>query len=221
MGPGRLKGGVVGGSHMVRARWRNGEAHPLADLPARIVHGELLPFDVKGKFLRTLADLCCRGLDAIGQKIAQSRFTESDPLDALYHCVGITECELDPLRIGFGEDALFKAFHGKTDRHSGGDGVQCITVAQLMPLGDSLQVVDAQKRPKAAQGFVFRAAVGARCRIGAGGNFHHPFAAYGARITALFTRQDGFGHPLAADLLRTFKEAGAEIVRRKDALGVQ
>ena len=149
----------MGGPHMVRARRRNGETQPLAGLPARVVHGQLLPLDVEGEFFRPLADPGRRDLHAVGQEIPQPRPAKGNPLDPLQHRLGIPEGEVDPLGVGLGEDALLVALHGETDRHAGGNGIQRIPVAQLVPLGDGSQIVDAQERSQRAQRFVFRPAV--------------------------------------------------------------
>ena len=107
---------------------------------------------------RVAADFFRRPLGALGQQVADP-LAPRDHVHHLHHRVAIAKAQLDAPRVLQGQQALFKALHGKGDRHPAADGVQRVGVAQLGGLGDGHNVVHAAGRAQRAKGLVFRPAI--------------------------------------------------------------
>jgi hypothetical protein len=92
---------------------------------ARLVAGNLEPFDLWRKCQAPLADRLRRPAAPLGEKLADA-FTRTNQIDRLQH--GITTAEPEP---GFGEQTTFDTFHRERNRAAGANGVDTEFIASL------------------------------------------------------------------------------------------
>ena len=81
----------------------------------------------------------------------------------LHHGRGVAEAQLQPAGVLRADQPVLEALHGEGDGRAGRDGVERVAVAQLVGLGDGLQVVDAAVRAEPGDRLVLRPAVGIGC----------------------------------------------------------
>src|SRR5690606_22417730 len=213
-----FKGRVVRGFHVVCPGEGERIGQRQAPLAARFVHGELLPLGVDGEALRPLADLLGGALDAVGQDVAQP-FTPRDLVDHGDHGVGVAKGQFDAVCVFLGEDAIFIAFHGKSDGHAGRNAVQHIAIDPLRRFGNGCQVSHATDRTQRTDDLIFPAAIFGR--HAALRHFDLALACHQTGVAGAAVDQDRVAHGLAGDLFGIFKGSVAEVARGQDAVAIE
>ena len=114
--------------HVVGSGRRYRVTQVLGEPNARLVHGQLLPFELHGVLLRPSSNLLRRPKATFSQQIPEALSTgnllyESD------HSFGITEVQFQAAGILGGEQSSFEALHSPGDGCADGDGVDAIGIA--------------------------------------------------------------------------------------------
>jgi len=146
------RGQVVGAGFVDRI------AQPHPNLAARVVHGQLLSLNVHGEQRSIAADGLSRTAGALGQQISDV-LAPRDHLHARDHGFRVPEAQIQPARVPGTDQPVLEAFHGERDRGAGRDGIHGVAIAELVGLGNRLQIVDAAVRAEAGNGLVLWPAV--------------------------------------------------------------
>ena len=73
--------------------------------------------------------------------------------------IRIPEPELESPGISLGDHPFLETLAGKADDHARGDGVQTVSVADLIAFGDGLEVDDIKVAPQGGDRLIFRPAI--------------------------------------------------------------
>ena len=205
---------VVRRLHVIRPGGRERVGERQALLPARVVHRELLPLDVHREPLGAAAEPLRRALDALAEELADP-FPAADQVDHLLHRLGAAPDELDPARVGLGDDAVLVALHREGDGDSRGDRVEHVLRQELIDLGERVEVADPAERSGGRERLVLGPA-----ELRRHPELLHldlPLARHHAGVAGAAVDEDGLRHLLAADRLGVLEGAVAEIPGRQDA----
>ena len=203
-----MNGRVVVGAGRIRAVI---QAH--GGLAPRFVHRDLLPLDLHRQRFRTLSDPRCRPPGPLRQQVSESP-SKRDLFHHSVHRFGIAEGQIQAVRVFPAQNSLFKAFHRKGDRHTRGDRIDPVAVADFSGLDQRFQIVDSTVGTEGCQGFVLGPAVH---RVSRRGTLQsdHPLAADGASVAVVHFHHVLFTQDLRGNLLDTRKPAPLKVSDRQ------
>ena len=172
-----------------------------------------------GKKARVPADHLSGPTHPVGEQIADA-LPVRDHLDQLQHRAGIPEAQLQPAGILRPDQPVLVAFHRERHDRTRRDRVERVAAAQLVRLGDGLEVVDAAVGTETADRLILRPAVGVGHLI-AVVDRDLALAAHRAGVTTAPGGQQLLLVDLPLDVVHALERALMEVAGGQDAAGVQ
>ena len=131
-------------AQVIGATWADGIAK-IIDFHRPGVEGRRgHPFDVDGVALRAPPDLLGCHVDAVGQQISERAFAVGNAPDQFQHGVVVAPLEVQAVGLFFTENAALVQLHAESHDAAQVDGVQAVTIGQVIALENGGYVVDPQ-----------------------------------------------------------------------------
>ena len=92
-------------------------------------------------------------------QVVTKAITVCNHFEQLQHEISIAEFQLQPSCIRFGNNTRFITLTGKSNGHTGSDGIHAITVADFVAFGDSFQICDVKVTSQGCYGLIFGTAI--------------------------------------------------------------
>ncbi len=146
-----------------------------------------------------------------GQHVAKP-FAATDHAHQLNHCLRIAPIKGDATRVGKGKHLFLKGVERPSQRRPARNRVDAVLVAQLVCVGDGVQIGHTAVSTKGCQCFIFGAAIMGIGGEGAFRHLHNALATNGAGVASVIACQDGVVHRLAANRFRAVKHARAPVM---------
>ncbi len=177
-----------------------GIAHGHPHIGPRVVHGQLQPLDMDGELQSASAQLLGSAAHSLAHQPSQLTALLGDLAHQSHGSFGISPGR--PAR----DQSPFLCLHSESHRAADADSIQAVTVAHLVELGDSFDVVYQAHGTEGGNSLIFRP-----CSLYAGIRplDHGHFSATSDRTTAasIGPRQDRLRHAVAGDFLRALRPA--------------